>query len=430
MMIPTGAPSPSSAASTLTRRRVLGVGGALGVVALAGCASAAASGGATASSSAAATASTGTTLGPGSVNVTFSSSTDSGPGGSASQQLSAAYLVDGIAATIDGGTWASTTADQNVFLVVNGGSLTLTNATITKTGDSSQEDACNFYGLNSAVLVVGDGSRATLTGCTVTTGAAGANAVFASSGGEVTTKGLTVTTTKDSSRGLDATYAGSITASDVTITTAGAHCACLATDRGNGTVTVTGTSTLAASGDGSPLVYSTGEISVTGATGAATGAQIMVIEGRNAITLDRCRFRTSGAEGMMIYQSFSGDAADADATAQKATMTIRNSALTSTTTRPMIYITNTDCEVAVTSSTLRHRSAAPLLSLAADRWGTTGSNGGTAAVTFRSCPALTGALAADDVSSATVALAKGSRLTGRTSGSVTVTADTSSRWTA
>lgn len=405
------------------------MGGALGLVALGGCTIGTATG-ATSSSTTGATGATavGTDLKAGTVTATFTSGdVGGGPGGgSATQQLSGAYLVDGIAATIDGGTWASTTADQNVFLVVNGGSLTITGATITKTGDSSNEEACNFYGLNSAVLVVGDGSSATLTGCTVSTAAEGANAVFAASAGTITIDGITIDTTKGSSRGLDATYTGTITAADVTITTAGAHCACLATDRGNGTIAVTGTSKLASAGDGSPLVYSTGDISVTGATGTSAGAQTMVIEGKNKITLDACTFTTSGTGGFMIYQSTSGDAADSDATSNTAAMVIKDSTITCTSAKPMVYVTNTSCTVDVASSKLVHQSSTPLLSLAEDRWGNVGSNGGHAEVTFTKC-SLSGDLQATGSSSATVKLVD-SKLAGTSSGAITIIKGSGSTW--
>lgn len=344
-------------------------------------------------------------------------------GGSASggkQVLKGAYLVNGTTATITGGTWKSSTADQNVFLVVNGGHLTLKDATIVKTGDSSNGDGCNFYGLNSAVLVVGEGSTVTLQNCHVTTASQGSNALFSTNGAKLTATGVTIRTSKDSSRGLDATYTGTVTASDVDIATTGQHCACLATDRGNGTVVVTGTSKLASSGQGSPLVYSTGDIRVTGATGTSTGAQTMVIEGKNQITLDNCLFTTRGTEGMMIYQSFSGDAADANATASHSTMTIKDSTITSTTAKPMVYVTNTTCVVTVTSSKLVHQASAKLLDLEADQWGTTGSNGGHATITLADCGKLTGNLTAGSTSAATVKTSGNTTLAGTTSGSVTV----------
>lgn len=118
-------------ATAVTRRSVLWLGTGLGVGVLVGCSSsstatpaASLSGSASASTSAAAAGNT--KLSAGTYAATFTSSQSGPGGGGGTQKLSGAYLVDGIAATIDGGTWASTTADQNVFLVVNGGSLTMT----------------------------------------------------------------------------------------------------------------------------------------------------------------------------------------------------------------------------------------------------------------------------------------------------------------
>lgn len=443
------------ATSTLVNRRSLfALGAGLGAAALVGCGTS--SGTSTTATAAAKAATTGSTnLGPGTYLATFASSGGgaAAPGGaapsaggtppgappsggmapsgaasgnasgstSAGTLLSGACFVDGIEATIDGGTWQSTTADQNVFLVVNGGKLTITNATIVKSGDSSNEEACNFVGLNSAVLAVGQGSSVQISNCQVTTAAEGSNALFAADSATLSAATVTIRTSKNSSRGLDATYAGVIKADSVDIATTGAHCACIATDRGNGTITVTGATTLSSAGDGSPLIYCTGDISVTGATGTATGAQTMVIEGKNTITLDGCTFTTTGTEGMMIYQSASGDAADSAATSSKATMTIANSTITSSNaSEPMIYVTNTTCDVNVTASSLSHPGGTRLMDLQEDRWGTSGSNGGHATATFSGCT-LTGDIAAGSSSSATVTLANGSTLSGATSGPVTLT---------
>ena len=54
----------------------------------------------------------------------------------------------------------------------------------------------------------------------------------------------------------------------------------MATDRGNGTVNVTGTNTLTVAGDGSPCIYSTGDISVSGATaGSSSSATVALTNG-------------------------------------------------------------------------------------------------------------------------------------------------------
>lgn len=218
----------------------------------------------------------------------------------------AAYLVDGVDAVIDGGTYAATEADQVVFLVVNGGRLTVTgSATIAKTGAASETDeqrpgdaadTYSFYGLNSAVVVV-EGSSATLDGVTITTDSEGSNGVVAVDGGAANVTSTSTTTTAGSSRGLHATFGGTITGADLTISTAGAHCAEVATDRGGGTVTVTGTTT----GEGGPLVYSTGTISVSGVTGTASSSEVVVVEGKNQATITDSDVTSGASHAVMIY---------------------------------------------------------------------------------------------------------------------------------
>ena len=155
----------------------------------------------------------------------------SGAIGDKTMTLSGAHIVDGIEATIDGGTFESTSADEAVFLVVGGGSLTITNARINKSGDASTDgrhgvdDSYNFYGLNSAVVVVGEGSTATVRQTTLTTSSSGSNAVVATGSATATVTGCAISTTGESSRGLHATYAGVINGSDLTIETRGGRTA-------------------------------------------------------------------------------------------------------------------------------------------------------------------------------------------------------------
>ncbi|OHT02242.1 hypothetical protein TRFO_30711 [Tritrichomonas foetus] len=51
--------------------------------------------------------------------------------------FNAAYLVDGCSFTSTGETFEATETDQVVFLVVNGGQLTLTDSQILKSGDAN-----------------------------------------------------------------------------------------------------------------------------------------------------------------------------------------------------------------------------------------------------------------------------------------------------
>ena len=64
--------------------------------------------------------------------------------------------------TRSGETYASSAADENALLIATSDAVTVTDAAVTKTGDSDGGDNCNFYGLNAAVLVK-DGATATIT---------------------------------------------------------------------------------------------------------------------------------------------------------------------------------------------------------------------------------------------------------------------------
>lgn len=347
---------------------------------------------------------------------------------------SAAYLVNGITVTESNVTFASTTSNQVVFLVINGGKLTLTNCTITKTGDttSSSSDDYDFYGMNSAVVVIGSSSTVILDNCTITTAAKGADGVFAINSGTATIAGLTIDTTSGASRGFDATYDGSITATDVSITTAGEHCAAVATDRGGGTITITGSTksltdnTLTTKGADSPCVYSTGAISVSYATGTSAKAQTVVVEGKNSITLNYCDFTSTGYGkvdcGVMLYQSTSGDASDSDASSTVSTLTVSNSTLKYTGSGPMIYVCNTKAVVNATSTTFTHAGTNLISAVANSEWGTSGSNGGT--LTFNASSEtssmMTGTVYADSISAVTLNYDSNSSVAGLTTSGTTV----------
>lgn len=362
-------------------------------------------------------------------NTQLSSGTYEVKIGNKTVTLSGAYVVDGIDAVIDGGEWSSSETDQNVFLVINGGRLTLKNAAVTKTGDASTNDSTrksdvsddyNFYGINSVILTVGENSTATIENCTITSDCSGANGIFSLDEAKVEVSNVSISTTGNSSRGVYATYGGTITADHLDITTTGAHCAPVATDRGGGYVTVTN-SKFNSSGDGSPNIYSTGEIVVENCTGISTGSQAAVIEGKNSITMTNCNFTISGSgnNGIMLYQSMSGDAADSDATASVSTLTMTNTAITSELDGPMFYITNTSTVINLNGGNTLTAKSGDLVSAGTGRWGKDGSNGGKLTLNI-SGESYSDSITADDISSVTVNLLDGAKFTGTTTGSVTI----------
>lgn len=332
--------------------------------------------------------------------------------GGKSITYSAAYIVDGIEATISSGTYESVGDDEVVFLVINGGSLKIDgDVTINKTGSedfAGRGDDYSFYGMNSAIVVVGEDSSAEIDGVKINTSVSGANAVVATDGATAVIKNSTIATTKDNSRGLHATYDGVINADDVNISTQGGSCAALATDRGAGTV-VADNMTLSTAGAGSPLIYSTGKITVTNSTGIATGAQIAVVEGKNSINLQGCEFSANGNgnrngvdnAGVMIYQSMSGDASvgTGSFTATDCTLTVLSTSSVYSET-PFFFITNTDATVDLTGTTISFDTSEKFISaLGTSEWGKSGSNGGNVTVSLSDVNATNTEVEVDSISS-------------------------------
>lgn len=210
---------------------------------------------------------------------------------------------------------------------------------------------------------------------------------------EATVNNVKITTYSDKSRGLDATYSGKITASNVEINTNGQSCAALATDRGEGEVhvenSIINTGVDQKSGRGSPLIYSTGNITAKNTQGTAFVSQIACIEGKNSITLEDCDLtgyaegnRQDGSEyvdlgGVFIYQSMSGDADVGTSlfTAKNSKLSIAEDSSVYT-TAPMFHITNTACVINLENTELSFGSGTFLESSGQNQWGTTGSNGG------------------------------------------------------
>ena len=346
-----------------------------------------------------------------------------------SKTVSGQLLVNGKTVTKKGMTYTLSTSNKNTVLVKNGGKLTLKNSNIVKKGDvsSSNAESSDFYGTNAAVLVTAK-STLYISNSKITTNAKGANAIFVSnlassaSGATAYVTNVVINTYKDKSRGLDATYGGKIVAKKVTIYTRGGSCAALATDRGEGTVTVSNsklyTGVGQTSGSGSPLIYSTGTITVSKSTGTSYVSQIACIEGKNSITLTDCDFTGYGKgnryvsgsyvdnAGVFLYQSMSGDAdvgtSKFTATNTKLTISSKSSYYKSA---PMFYVTNTDANINLKNCTLSFGSGVLLKAAGQSQWGTTGSNGGDVVFTASNMK-LSGKIIIDKISSLKLTLTK------------------------
>ncbi len=357
------------------------------------------------------------------------------------------------AQTLDGYAVNSTTADENTILVNTTDDVTITNSTVTKTGDSDGGDNCNFYGQNAAVLVEG-GSTTTLTNLTVTSDAKGANGIFSYGGNggqnggdgdgtKVIIKDTTITTTGDGAGGTMTTGGGTTNAYNLTVTTNGQSSAAIRTDRGGGIVYVDG-GTYTSNGLGSPAIYSTAEIHVANATLVSNLSEGVCIEGLNSIELTDCDLTANNTkcngnatfmDTIMIYQSMSGDAATGN-----STFAMTGGSLTSKNGH-MFHVTNTNADIELNGVKLTNEDAANVLvSVCDDGW-----NGGNNKATFNAkAQDLVGAVLVGNNSTLALNLTGGTTFEGYVNGNivnatnqtistevgtVTVTLDNNSTWT-
>ena len=232
---------------------------------------------------------------------------------------------------------------------------------------------------------------------------------------EATIKNVKITTHSDKSRGLDATYKGKINAENVIINTDGQSCAALATDRGEGEVHVKNseinTGVSKTSGRGSPLIYSTGNITVDNTKGTSYVSQIACIEGKNSIEVTNSDLagysegnRKDGDNyvdlgGIFIYQSMSGDADVGTSlfTAKDSKLTIPQESSVYK-EAPMFHVTNTACVINLKNTEFNFGSGTFLEVSSQNQWGTTGSNGGNAELNTDS-EKIDGNIIVDNISS-------------------------------
>ncbi len=349
--------------------------------------------------------------------------------GSRSKDVKYAGATEVTAATTETGkAYQSDKADECALLISTKEAVKVLQPAVSKTGSSDGGDNCSFYGVNAAVLVKG-GSTTTISGGTITSDGTGANGVFSYGGnggrnggeGDGTTviiEDTKITTTGDGSGGIMTTGGGVMKARNLTVNTSGRSSAPIRTDRGGGVVTVEGGS-YTSNGLGSPVIYSTADVTVTDAMLTSNMSEGVCIEGKNSITLNNCEMTVSNTrrnghaqflDAIMIYQSFSGDADSGNShfTMNGGSLTNRKGHL--------FHVTNTNAIIMLNGVKLTNDDEeGVLLSVCADGW----QGASNKATLNASRQLLEGAVLVGSDSELTLTLADGSTFNGSVSGSIT-----------
>lgn len=314
-------------------------------------------------------------------------------------------------------TYSSTEGSQNAFLVTNGTSK-ISNAKITKSGNSNDENS-DFYGTNAAVLV--KNGTLNIDGGSVTTNGSHANGVFAYANGTINLTNTNIKTTSNNSGAIMVTGGGKLNATNVTAETDGNSSAPIRSDRGGGIMIVNG-GKYTANGIGSPVIYSTANVTVNNATLISTKSEGAVVEGKNSITLNNVNLTDTNTalngnsetyKNIFIYQSMSGDADEG-----LASFSAKDSTIT-TNKGDTIFVTNTKATISLTNNKIiNNDSTGAFLRIQSGKWGRSGSNGGDVTLNANN-QIINGDIFVDNISTLNMKLTNGSNYTGKINGNNT-----------
>ena len=326
--------------------------------------------------------------------------------------------------------------DEEHAITADGEETSYSNIAVVKTGEADGDEA-DFYGANAAIFAT-NGATLTLSEITVNTDGKHANGVF--SYGEGTTVNISdsvIETTGNCSGGLMTTGGGTMNASNLLIHTTGNSSAAIRSDRGGGTVNVTGGS-YTTEGTGSPVIYSTADITVSDAEMESTASQGVVVEGQNSVTLNNVNLTASNVtknsnksewyQAVMIYQSMSGDADEG-----LASFAMNGGTLTNL-NGDIFFVNNTTATIDLTGATIVNEdSEGVFLRAAAAGWGSEGSNGGHVTMNA-SGQNIDGDMIVDEISSLNLYLKDNSSFSGAinsdgANGDVYVEIEDGSTWT-
>ncbi len=303
-------------------------------------------------------------------------------------------------------------SDSSHAVIADGETIAYDNISVSKTGDASGDEA-DFYGTNAAVFAT-NGANLTLTNSKIVTAGSHANAVFSyGEGTELTISDSVIETSENNSGGIMVTGGGTLNASNLLVTTQGGSSAAIRSDRGGGTMIVTGGS-YSSFGSGSPAIYSTADVTVSDATLYSGVSQAVVVEGKNSVTLVNVNATGNNTkknsnnsdqyQAVMIYQSMSGDAS-----VGKGVFTMTGGSLTSL-NGGMFFVNNTVAEINLSSVEFVYATD-DFLRIEAAGWGTSGSNGGHVTLNASS-QQFEGVITVDNISDLNLYLKDGSVFTG------------------
>ncbi len=315
-----------------------------------------------------------------------------------------------------GQSYDSTGTDENTVYVSSDVTVSIDNASITRTSDDSTGgDNSSFYGVGASVL--NTAGILSIADSTITSDAAGGAGVFSYGDGVTYVSDTTIDTTQDTSGGIHVAGGGTLYAWNLDVTTAGTSSAAIRSDRGSGTMVVDG-GTYTSNGNDSPAVYVTADIAINDATLISNAAEGVAIEGLNSLHLFNSDLTSSMTAderndvvwNVIVYQSMSGDSEEGNGTYSMVGGSITASE------GGIFYTTNTESTFYLNDVDITYPSETDFFLRATGNsnqrgWGTSGANGANTNFTADN-QVMAGDIITDSISNLDFYMMNASQLTG------------------
>ena len=356
----------------------------------------------------------------------------------------------------DGLNIESTDLEENAILVTDGATVNLTNATIIRNSeDSEDEKGAKQFGIGAAVLA--KNGIINLADSVIETTGKGVAGLYSYTDGVIMAQNVTITTTGDNAGGIHASTGGTITAIDCTVTTSGQNSSAVRSEADGGLMEIEG-GTYTTNGEDSAAIYGIATIVASNATFVSNYAEAVNIDGAHSVTLVNCDV-TANMPSIYEKHQFGDNAITwavgiAQSTVkdetQMAEFYMTDGTLTSK-NGGLIHVTNATARITLENVTINPSESNDFFlqctannNVTSERaiWGNLGSNGGTCDITIIN-QEIDGDVIWDSISRVDFEITEGSTYKGaviddetavvdtedaQTTGSCNITIDESSTW--
>lgn len=258
-------------------------------------------------------------------------------------------IIDGSEESLMNETIESTQPNHSVICNQNGGTVTLDQNTLVKSGDSINTDGTN------SIVYTTVSSFTKIDQSDLQSTSKGSSGIVANEKAMVYANDSTIMTSNDSSNGLEAVSSGQIIANQMDITTQGNQSAAVNVKQNDGSISLTN-SILSTNGNDAPLLHANGTIEADNVSGNASHSKIAEVEGGHHLSIYNSQLSSTNnhlLQNELIKNGIRIQCVQDSSTKEKARIDVCNSILSTMIDEgSMFYVDGQDTNIVLNKSLL------------------------------------------------------------------------------